>query len=277
MEGRLGRPVPAGLILVPGSISIEGEAEAISWKMTEDSHFVEPDKFLLNRFVRLGDISTSQIVDFAKHWGVLAVDRNNRPGRQGTGGVDPIETWRYYARRAKALLNLIASIKQGKIGAIDDWKDLGVTANTPEEFTRVATVAAQYPMPQFLAFPTSLEGAGRALESEVNAWMKVWRQDRYSAPADFQISFVGNRSWEMAIDFHGHLFPALAFQLCLIAVNADSLYCCSGCGYPYMRSREIRRPRPGQGNYCDLCTKLKIPVRRASERYRERRTRRESK
>jgi hypothetical protein len=53
--------------------------------------------------------------------------------------------------------------------------------------------------------------------------------------------------------------------------DADSLYSCSGCGVPYIRPRERKRPKTGCANYCDQCSKNGVAQRRAAETYREKR------
>ena len=268
-SGLLGKAVPAGRILVPGSITLQ--ADSMLWKITGKSHLVEPGRSMLNAFVQLWNNPASDVLSFAKRWGVLAIGQHNRPCAEGiTSGRDSLEAWRFYSRRAMAVLNLIASLKQGKIGGIDDWKELGTADDSAAEWERAASVAAKFPLPQFTGFPVTVRQASAIITNEVNGWMEAWREQRVHAASDFRVNDTGAGLWDMQVDFHGGLFPALAFQLCLVAVNADSLYCCSGCGVPYVRPRTVKRPRPGQANYCEECVRLGIPVRRASERYRER-------
>ncbi len=267
--GLIGKAVPAGQILVPGSIALE--ADCIQWRLTGKARFVTPDRSMLNSFVQLWCKPPLSVVSFAKRWGVLAIGEHNGPCVEGaTSGRDSIEAWRFFSRRAMAVLNLIASLKQGKIGGIDDWKELSVINHSPEDHARAEGLLRKFPLPQFMGFPENIRQAGGAIADEVNAWMTVWRERRVRAVSDFRVDNTAPALWEMQVDFHGFLYPALALQLCLIAVNADSLYCCSGCGSPYVRPRTTRRPRPGQANYCGECVRLGIPVRRASEKYRER-------
>ncbi|MEW6143366.1 MAG: hypothetical protein AB1597_09500 [Chloroflexota bacterium] len=48
----------------------------------------------------------------------------------------------------------------------------------------------------------------------------------------------------------GGIFGALGVQL-LTAVTANTLAVCSGCGKPYLRG--VRKPKPGQRNFCSNC------------------------
>jgi transposase-like protein len=75
----------------------------------------------------------------------------------------------------------------------------------------------------------------------------------------------------MQIDYHGLLFAAIALQLALVIADADSLYSCSGCGMPYIRPREKRRPKPGWANYCTRCSDGGVAQRKAAESYRGKR------
>ena len=70
----------------------------------------------------------------------------------------------------------------------------------------------------------------------------------------------------MEYDYHFYLFPAIALQLALVVADADSLFSCSGCGHPYLRSK--KKPRSGAANYCDLCVKKGVDRLRATKSYR---------
>jgi hypothetical protein len=56
-----------------------------------------------------------------------------------------------------------------------------------------------------------------------------------------------------------------------VLADADSLYSCSGCGIPYIRPRERKRPKSGWANYCARCSEDGVAQRRAAENYREKR------
>ena len=83
----------------------------------------------------------------------------------------------------------------------------------------------------------------------------------YLPPSDCR--FAGSEQ----VDYHGFLFAALALQLALSLAGAESLYTCSGCGFPYVR--ELKRPKPGTANYCPKCSEKGVAQRRAVDAYRE--------
>jgi predicted SprT family Zn-dependent metalloprotease len=76
------------------------------------------------------------------------------------------------------------------------------------------------------------------------------------------------KRWDLQIQYHGLLFPAIALQMMLVIADTDNLYCCSGCGTPYIRARERKRPKRGWANYCEACCESGVAQRRAVETYR---------
>jgi hypothetical protein len=189
-DGFVGRPVPAGKILVPGSITLETDPLNLSWNIDTESRFVTPDASMLNEFVALCKKPPLAVVSFAKQWGVLATTKHNRPCAEGaTSGRDSIQAWRFYSSRALAVLNLIAAIKLGKIGDIQDWKALGVTDDSTEELERVTSDLSRFPLPQLMGMglPKTKYHACTAIAQEVNEWMTVWREQRIHAVSDFRV------------------------------------------------------------------------------------------
>jgi hypothetical protein len=114
--------------------------------------------------------------------------------------------------------------------------------------------------------------ARRALAAETCAWLDCWKNKNAGSVSDFALCWIDDqRRWNLQIDYHGLLFPAIALQLALVLADADSLYTCSGCGIPYIRPRERKRPKSGWANYCDQCVTDGVAGRRAAETYREKR------
>jgi hypothetical protein len=37
-------------------------------------------------------------------------------------GSDPLDAWKYFSRRAAAVLNVAAALKDGKLGDLADWE-----------------------------------------------------------------------------------------------------------------------------------------------------------
>ena len=281
-NGNLGRPVPSGHIIVPEKVW--RESDAIRWRVGQTPRFREVSRSMLNQFVRLTD--SESILRFAKIWGVLALsdDTVPRPGRRPMReGIEPIAAWLYYSRRAQAVLQIAAALKQSKLGDLNDWSRIGILVpssgytKTHQESLKAAMLRSHFGM-AFNLFvmgksPEQNVKLGRGfIAGEVGSWLDCWKEEQTTAVSDFALQWNDvHRRWDLQIDYHGLLFAAIALQLALVVADADSLYSCSGCGVPYIRSRERKRPKSGWANYCDQCSKDGVAQRRAVESYRDKR------
>jgi hypothetical protein len=281
-NGRLGRPVPSGHIVVPGRVWREGDS--IRWRMGKTARSLEASKSMLNQFVRLTD--SESILRFAKRWGVLALSDDDtvpRPGRRHMReGIEPIAAWQYYSRRAQAVLQIAAALKQDKLGDLNDWSRIGILVpSSGLTKSHVESLKAMMDLPHFgMSFNLFAMGnspeenltlARQFVAVEVGKWLDCWKEEQTTI-SDFALRWNDvQRRWDLQIDYHGLLFAAVALQLALVVADADSLYSCSGCGVPYIRSRERKRPKCGWANYCEQCSKDGVAQRRAVESYREKR------
>ena len=278
-EGNLGRPVPHGHVFVPGTIELDGDT--LRWKVTRNSKSVEISPSTLNEFVRLWRDDPPGILKFAKKWGVLAMQRLRdeervfyRPCGEGMlSGADPLVAWRYFSRRASAVLSIAAALRQDRLGDLGDWKAIASDCST-EESLDDALRRDLYGF-GFNFFERSintkndLDKARQVVAREIQTWLSCWRAGRRGGMSDFTLIWNPHTSqWELRIDYHGYLFAALALQLALCIAGADSLFTCSGCGVPYVR--EAKRPKPGTANYCSKCNQKGVAQRRAVDAYRER-------
>jgi hypothetical protein len=281
-NGNLGRPVPSSQIIVPGKVWRNGDA--IRWRMGKTVRLQEVSKSMLNQFVRLTD--SESILQFAKKWGVLALSGNKvlRPGRERMReGIEPIAAWQYYSRRAQAVLQIAAALKQNKPGDLNDWSMIGILVPRGE-FTEKheALLSAAMLRPHFgMSFnifvmdkspQRNVERARGFIADEIGRWLDCWKKERTTGVSDFALRWNDlQQRWDLQIDYHGLLFAAIALQLALVVADADSLFTCSGCAVPYIRPRERKRPKSGWANYCDECSKKGVAKRRAVETYREKR------
>ena len=281
-DGKLGRPVPSGKIIVPGKVWLD--ADAIRWRTAKTNRFQDVSRSMLNQFIRLTD--PESILRFAKSWGVLALsdDILKRPGREHVDeGIEPIAAWQYFSHRAQAVLQIAAALKQNKLGDLNDWNVIGILVprggytKEHQELVKTRILRPQFGM-AFGLFSMgqspeeNVELARGFISSEIGHWLDCWKQGKTTSVSDFALRWNGMaRRWEFQIDYHGLLFAAIALQLALVVANADSLFTCSGCGVPYIRPRERKRPKSGWANYCDQCSQEGVAKRRAVETYREKR------
>jgi hypothetical protein len=287
-SGDLGRPVPSGKIAVPEEVWKDGDM--IRWRMGERARHREVSRNMLEKFVRLTDADS--ILTFAKAWGVLALapdvsrppaefesnvwssrsshsrstrptfvairyvgERLLRPGRKMKEGAEPIAAWQYYSRRARGLLNIAVALKLEKRITLEDWREIGVGG--PEDLTEEFMYRHIYGLGFAILVAVVAPGredARRLIQIEVESWHDCWRRGRSTGLSDFALAWIARRRWNLEIDYHGLLFPAIALQLALAIADADSLFICSACNSPYPRPREKRRPKPGWANYCDACS-----------------------
>jgi hypothetical protein len=282
-NGNLGRPIPSGKILVPQKVWLH--RDTIRWKMGSRPRHQEVSRNMLNQFVRLSD--GKSVLRFAERWGVLALSEKKvrRPGCEESmrEGAEPIAAWQYYSRRASALLNVAAALKQEKLGDLKDWGEFArfvpQDGVTPEDMKWVEASTERhkfglgYCVVQDTTAELRLRYARRLVGNEIERWLDCWKTGRQQRLSDFALRWNDSQQrWELQINYHGLLFPAIALQLALVIADADSLYACSGCGVPYIRSRQRKRPKSGWANYCDQCANEGVAKRKAVEAYREKRS-----
>ena len=279
-NGNLGRLVPSGQIVVPEKVWQEGDT--IRWRMGKTARLQEVSRGMLNQFVRLTDAKS--ILQFAKTWGVLAFSSDTllRPGREHLReGIEPIAAWQYYSRRAQAVLQIAASLKQNKPGDLNDWSMIGILVPSSgyrekhRELLKAWSIGPHFGMPfsLFVMDQSPEQNVKRArgfIAGEIGHWLDCWKQEKTSGSSDFALRWNdAQQRWDLQIDYHGLLIAAIALQLALVVADADSLFTCSGCAVPYIRPRDRKRPKSGWANYCDQCSKEGVAKRRAVESYRE--------
>jgi hypothetical protein len=291
-NGHMGRRVPAGQILVPEKIWLKDDC--IRWRMGRKPRMREVSRSMVNQFVHLSDANS--VLRFSQEWGVLALSENmysgseagrrsHLPGRElMEAGVEPVDAWRYYSKRAEALLNVAAALKLGRLGDRSDWDAFAMWVSHlsgPDRHGQfMQRLEASGDRDTFgMGFSVYsgngtheelLRFARRAIAREIGYWLDCWRKKRTPGVSDFALQWIDDQErWDLQIDYHGLLFPAIALQLALVLAEADSLYNCSGCGTPYIRPRERKRPKSGWANYCERCSEDGVAQRRAAEAYRE--------
>jgi len=291
-NGRLGRQVPSGYIRIPQKIWLQ--KDCICWRTGKEPRIREVSQSMLNQFLRLSDANS--ILEFAREWGVMALSNNLReesepghsylPGRQIEKGSEPIPVWQYYSKRARAVLSVAAALRQGKLGDVSDWDEFAkIVVHASERASALKWIEGKMIAPGHWSYGLGfsiyaagstkedrLESSRYAIAGEIRAWLECWKNGRTGGVSDLTLRWIEDQQrFDLQIDYHGLLFPAIALQLALVVADADSLYSCSGCGKPYIRPRERKRPKSGWANYCDQCLEDGVAQRRAVETYRQKR------
>jgi len=267
-NGEMTRRIPTGEILVPGTIKLD--SDNLVWEFGDSYRAIQPGPGMLEGFLRVSTARPEAVLRYAKTWGVLVLDSKGRPCAEGRlRGIEPLAVWRYFSRRARALLNIAAAVENGKTGSLDDWREIAMLDASREEFNRTIETSPQglpwhYWDMTAIAGREPVESARHVVESDLNAWLGLSSARRMHGRPDFAVYWTGR--WEIRIDYHGFLFAALAFQLALSVTRARGLYTCSGCGNPYLRVKDA--PRRGEANFCEQCGR-KEAIRQADQRRRK--------
>jgi hypothetical protein len=237
----------------------------LRWSIDErKSRKVAASPTLLDSFLRLHSASDAQIGQFASRWGVLELCEHDLPARhrnapgdeiatwasdgpcypQGaresgfTRGWEPLEAWREFSRKARAVCAIARHLQEGRVGDSQDWATLN---EDPHLGRRRRSVP----------FEKSL------LMLHVDRWLLLgalrpafrWQDDRteivFRPPC---------------------LFTALSLQLVFNVAKIDGIAFCCGCGAPYIPTI---RPPAGRNNFCPTCGR-KGAQRLAAQRYRAR-------
>lgn len=258
LRSRLGRIVPTGQLLTFRDIRLDKGEQHLLADYGESARVVRPTRDLLDDFVKLAEAPASAILQYARKWGLLFLDEQGRPCTKAhqtlpaSAGMtlprsEPLAAWRYYSRRARAVLNIAAHLQQGKCGHASDWAALDAVAD------RIGPVAmAEIERRGLLALyatvgcpqepKASLASRRRFLAWELMLWLELTRPS---------LTLKANQdSWQMEIAYNGCLLAAIALQLALTVAGARTLFTCSGCGMAYIRARAAKS---GQANFCPQC------------------------
>jgi hypothetical protein len=245
-----------------------------------DWNYVEVSNDLLDRFIKLADASSDQVLAFAKKWGPLGLCWHNLPtlhpqfsntqaedgwtvcpprsieGREFQCG-ESVAMWHRYARKFRAMLNLAATLRQGaKPDAADldcVWpqKDLELHYNQGRWYRLLGSKEAVKPGATIVAVPIWFE-----LSEEMNRLLSIVNAKPY-----LESDPDGNRS--VVLSGIGLLPGALAIQLLTALAGEQPFAFCSWCTERY---EPERRPRAGEHHYCDDCRSDGVPQRLATER-----------
>lgn len=230
-------------------------------------HQVHVGPRLLEDFARLGTADDRAIEAYARQWGVLYICTHNLPSSHrhtpratpqrgwwwrcdlyetGVGGYywEPLDVWREYAEKARAMLAIASDFYSGGPGKVDDWRVvMGLGDDEPP------------------TGPLESPWHGRFfLSGAVNNWIGL---------AGVEPTLCLSEKHTMITWGNRVLYGALATQLLLVIGRRRGLAICSSCGTFYTPPR---RPAANRRRYCRQCGS-RAAVRDASADYRDRRRR----
>jgi len=256
----------------PKNLDIDGNQ--LIWNTFQGgSHAIKPGRGLLSGFLRLGDAEPSDVLKFARRWGVLDLCGHGLPqshthlafnllgadwapvcvtptGDAGDRRED-IEVWRQIASDARVILEQLAvALRRDppRVVAPEVWRQLSWLPSVS-----VLEVQAMR--------GSDAEFQRAALAALVSNWLSV-------ADIRPRLRWSTGQKRPEATLARPALFSALTIQLWLAVCGQQLAYQCDGdCG-GVLLDQPIRR---GRRNYCDECRQLNIPQRNVSRDYRQRR------
>lgn len=268
-NGSIERPLPEREWYIPKKIWLE--PDKLIWEPDPDVREVRPGPGMLTDFVNLAVGPDERILKFAQRWGVLmlcehGLPTSHNPHKRSSAGFEfgcyprgwfdrppgvvwaPLADWRFWARQARALLNIAANLHCDKVGEPSDWQTV---------YERTNTSHSAVPWWQ-----QDIEVDRMKVADVVNEWLDL---------AQSRLFLRWRPAQSPSVEVSGaSLFGSLGVQILFAISRSDGLALCSACGIPYPPSK---RPKPGQRNYCRDCGK-KAAQRDAARDYRKRRANR---
>jgi hypothetical protein len=288
--GNLERRYATDVLLVPPSVTLEGDR--VVWRLRRvrgveramrtlsradaargqwNARRVVPGADMLRRFVGLADAPPTKVVAFARTWGPLGICEHGLPsshsidcepvGWNGRGGWEPVEIWRRYARRARALLLVSDRLRTGSPGDIEELRPLA------RDLAAVLLAAGRF-------------GGGTRtrvcppdwwtlVNSVVNRWLVEGdvRPRLLMSGNDARPRLALTPTWRFPVPEFS-LFGVLGMQLAFAASGEKGLAFCSACGGGFEPGRQLRA---GERHYCDECRASGAPQRWATAAHRARR------
>lgn len=285
-------PVPCGDLAVPVRIELNDKKDGLLWFPQDGLKSVVPDMHdLLDGFVSLSGTQTpTRFLNYARKWGLLYLSEQGTPccwwGTTQRPRSEPLATWRYWAKRARAVLNIAESLKlrqpkTGKRASPTDWEALDglegrVGGDVFDDLRRhygIIEGYARYGTQDSHAWDLQTEHL--KLAREITLWKQLgrlgvglneatWRLEDKTAFQQYLDS--PDIAWRLENDYRGFLFSAIAHQLVLTVIG-KKLFICSACGETYQR--EGKAPKRGERNYCERCG-LRATMYAATERKQKR-------
>jgi hypothetical protein len=256
-----------------------------------------PGPGVLEQFVALSDAPDEDILRYARHWGVLLICHHGLPASHsedcgpmtlpGRGRYvfwEPIESWRYFARHAKAVLEMAAATYNGQVvdRAITDrlfpmppsarragdpapvvrrrrdekfWLDrplylLHERKNIFEHWL------AGIPEPGSTEAVRHPQGKGEMLTRQrafvsyaVNCWLN-WGRARPQMDWDGPTPTIELTTGGILPMYADRLSGALGLQLAYAVASSEGVATCFACGRFYT---PVRRPAAGRRSFCPAC------------------------
>ena len=274
MKSQLGKAVRGAQIAVPPLIRLDGGA--LTWSPGL-FRYVDPKPQILHSFVELWCQPPKHTLRFASKWGPLFIGDDGQLGARWASIYKPrteqLEVWRYFSRRASAVLSIAAKVKEDSLGDFEEWRSFQNLNKWAPHFLEkfmdevspyvAIAPAAGYWLGAKDPSKRNLESERIFLWCEAELWLRLGKVRFGLEPKGDSFALP----WELKISYGSGVLGAIALQLALTLCDVNKLFTCSGCGLPYRR--DTRRPRSDQANFCKKCRATGTPLKKADERRRQ--------
>jgi hypothetical protein len=155
-----GRSDGHGFLVAPAKVELDKNEARLMWSLNSGNNYcrsVAASSTVFTQFLQLADATPQAIRDFARQWGVLRLCKHGLPATHShspngsvffgedtsyvferypycrplgakplddNSGFEPVAGWIYYARMAKALVNVVAKLNNDELGDSSDWSTL---------------------------------------------------------------------------------------------------------------------------------------------------------
>jgi hypothetical protein len=203
------------------------------------------DAGILNAFVRIK--TADDVLRFARRYGTLGLCKH---------GLPPMHRGSWYRDviKDRELVEVIRTDEwEPRLGGSERGWCSPVSPEPVKKWLKYSELALSYlNLAASLKIDTGKRMKGLRqlfLQDGINEWL---------GDAGIRLELNWGRQEPTLILTGGGVFGALGVQL-LTAVTANTLAVCSGCGNPYLR--QVKKPKPGQRNFCDTCISNDVPNR----------------
>jgi len=256
-----------------------------------------PGPGVLEHFVALSDAPDEDILRYARHWGVLTICHHGLPASHGDhcrpmtlpgrGRYvfwEPIESWRYFARHAKGILEMAAATYNGQVieramtGRLFPMPPLAKRSGARPPVVRrrrdrkirldrqlyvrherknifehwFAGILEPHPTDFAVHPPGKAEALARQrafVSYAVNCWLN-WGRARPQIDWDGPTPTIELTTGGILPMYADRLSGALALQLAYAVASSEGVATCFACGRFYT---PVRRPAAGRRSFCPAC------------------------
>jgi len=261
---------PYLVFLIPVSFDLKGKSgpvfslapqrrlheEQIRWlntRILEQAGWIQKLKSenMLNSFALLASAKPEKYLKFAKEWGPLWT-RSELPNYLGgefedfNGSLvqwaESIATWRFWAKRISAAMEIAGYLRDGRIPPPKLWTDY-MLFNMNDEKTKEINPSGRDINYQRNFFALSINIELQGLFSDIPG-------ARHRKGFRFWLDWSGEVP-RLKIKLSGFGFINSIYYLLAQAVTQSNICVCDGCGKAY--AREGRKPAKGRKNFCPEC------------------------